>query len=1607
MTTLSATQSTPIASPTSTNTAGGVSSNNVLPITTAISSRHASIAASTTDTTKEADKQLAELYRQVLLRFADGETTLEPFNEVIRTPPENSTLGQWRSLIGKILNSPDVIQWAAKNKVDLARGITISPRDRCIVAMVSGKAVHFPSANFHAFPLLMQVAEAFEATADITYNPYSVSVKDVATFYGQAVPQQDSANTLKDRARTLAATLEDGTAFSNFDQPRSRLDSELRLSLITLADLNDKHELTRRLKAFPKDGTQSLSDFLENTTLNAHSAPAPGQTVSTDTRDTVSLKQYISTQNWRLPATTDELDDLLIALMTPKPSSPKHGDFGGSLSWPIPMSSDAARKAYIVMLGRVKPGPQGLLGYLSGNRHWEPSELRNPRRVIEQILNSPRAKELGEGLQISGGGVSTSTSANDYLLAAIHETFEPQLVPSRTNVAGFELAQPGNSGLTASAIVKRLEDHLLGATSGTGHSRVSNTLAPVAAHLLLSKRAPELLVRDIPDEVTYGSQTWLTFSTAVARIEAETPGATAMMKYADILRHGDIPPLTPAQQNVEQTAKLTALMDWGVANKLVALRPSDNYTADQQSLVLATFQKQMTELLQAVEAKNTPLPMRKDIAADHLFDALGFNLSENQPYLNSLMSKLGIPGASTEQYREAYGEKAAFYDFVSTRFITPTYHNKDFPGPYSLLDLYLSNRIFNCPPAGIRTGAPINKKNEWHSNTPNITFAEIFSRSSGFPDPVTEYSEKIQRHIDNLKTSTKTTVKYLISRLPAEDLAFMDRGQIEFYREELIYDPNPGGNHLSRRQPADNKPLVARCTMGSAVRFYEINPQKGHVKRRSDLENNFSVGHTQRKAVVLGDDTDNIEVASYSKLPSTLRHTTKIASLPAGTSTPPHDVYACARTNAIADFVTDHVFSGVPEKLSAYSKSATTFESEVPDYVKLREFLLNLIPLRSAIVNFSKGNFAEGIGDLTLDALGFVTAGASIVGKSAKIAATGIKATGHLAKIVGLAAISLLNPLDGTASLIKGIGRTIGTAGSLGIKQIRKLRGAADSYDLVAAAKRFDASALGTFKSQDEFVKSAAVLTGGQWHAYDPILRTPFGSALNDFVPSMGTTTPAFGDWATGPRILSDKKKAIKDNWDTALKKYKFGPDKSKFEAAYYDADTPQSIKSKINKLSPLELMAKAQKQGLDASKMGTLVRQYDNLAFKHGHKGAARFIDNIDPEFGTVFAMPQSVFLSSTAQFSDGQCAALSRTFATAIEQGKDKVLINNLYKAAARPELLSSREFMRSLSQLQTQTGSRTAFYAQKVFRQVTYQDMIKELSSSNVTKSLMIDAPKHAMAAGVIVDGAAKKYYFYDPNFGAAYFPTSQAMEAGLTKLFNDKTLPTPYRTHSTHSKSLEFRVFDHDDQWRTLNSIDNKKFKKIFELPLDQHTPASMSHEQLKRNWEALYKVPAHQRLNCYQTAVRISEAEKALAPGAYTSLLGPYGTSNYSPHYLAMMGIKTEHLKSTFNAAEITESGFLNFKHATENGAFGHTVYIQKTKDNELYLFNTNSPDLDVAMIRNGNPTEPSNGVFIYPLGNGKDKGLQSFLDGFDGKQGWQFAFTPASTLKANVQNLSA
>jgi hypothetical protein len=106
-----------------------------------------------------------------------------------------------------------------------------------------------------------------------------------------------------------------------------------------------------------------------------------------------------------------------------------------------------------------------------------------------------------------------------------------------------------------------------------------------------------------------------------------------------------------------------------------------------------------------------------------------------------------------------------------------------------------------------------------------------------------------------------------------------------------------------------------------------------------------------------------------------------------------------------------------------------------------------------------------------------------------------------------LSAISLVNPLDGAADLLRATGRGVASVGKRvitdTIQDVRHLRGTHTGYDLVAASKQYDAAAMGTFKTSGETLQGAAVLQDGKWYAFDTTTRRPFGKALDDFQPSI------------------------------------------------------------------------------------------------------------------------------------------------------------------------------------------------------------------------------------------------------------------------------------------------------------------------------------------------------------------------------------------------------------------------------------------------------------------------------------------------------------------------
>ena len=1508
------------------------------------------------------DLELSQQYAVALAKTLAGhdhDTQVSPI-------AAHSTFGQWWAQLRRAFQAPDVTQWMNDRGVD-PDSVQINPGTGKVTYRL--KRLLDPRQVTHTVgqddPQWAAVSRQLMAAGRIiasgsyfaTFKPPQAKTRDIAPlalishFYRER--NINSRLTVQQRVADLAA----GKGFQAIHDPvfahlhGERDEEALAQHKALLADVLTRYNVAEALKTLIsglQSGSPDIATYLEEYHALVHQ-----DSQSEFAGTTPSLQQLFLSHGWEIPTDQAQVENLVRALTTPPFQRAEHGNYAGALSWPIPADANTV----LTLMSDLRQGTFGdidispstnVLDYLLGRQVIAPSALSNPRHLLDALINSPKGQALGKAIQARFEAKSIKGSAKDWLMAAMSADAQHSPPGEKRSISGFLLTDARNGGRTAFEIVQDLTHHLL----DTGRSSTYEK-AQLQAHVLLSSQAPELLVKDIPDGVKFGTPSWVSFATAVARIEAQAAGATANLNYAQVMSAADIAPITPEQRLVEYQAQQLALKDWAVVNGMGFARDDAAMLA-----VRNAFDQRIEELRAASEAQSTAMPDVKQQGLQELANAFP-----------------DMPPALFEK-----------------KCIRLNRQHLDFPGPYSILDLYMFDGARGTP--GFYDGITrdtSDRANQWVSTSTEVDLGKVLPRLIDLPHLRNDFQAAFPRYADGINKSVATQVKHLISTQTLEHRQNFEFGKITLAKQVVNTFDAFSNTLSSSKTVAEGHSLLVKTERDGKVNLYEIDIKQNRILHRDDLTD-FNFHAPGRQGVAY---REVVPPGSYS---AGVREQTQ------GASGIPNS-FGSERTAYIAEAMVKEVnIEGVKQA----ARGLTTFETEVPFYKTATEFMLNLIPLRSAINNFKQGHYGDAIIDLTMDAFGFVI-GLHVAAKGAKALQVGVSAASklaHGAKIVGRAAIGALNPLDGVGNLLLLSAKA---AGRGSVNTYRWLRGGIDSYDLLKASKHFDASAIGTFTRHGVIVEGPAVLTQGKWHAFDAVSGQPFGKSLDDFIPSARLDTNPLGNWATatkGAKVPTDN---VVKKWKETVYKHRDGDQGDAFQDGY-NAGTLESVPGLSKSTNITDLMKLAGNNDLTARQTGVLSRRYDDLSYEFGRRGVARFIDNIEPRFGAVTPMPQVVYLSQTSQLSEGQCAALARAMASAMAEGKEQVLIKNMYTAAAFPSDPASRQFMDSLRKLQVQVGGETAFYAGKTPRLETYQNIVKALSESAVSKSVMIDSPGHAMAAGVRIEGNTKSFYFYDPNHGLATFTSKEAMEGGLAKLFNDKKMNVQYKTHAPDAKILQFKYFDHDDAWQQKNSIVSKDFKKLYEAQIVPSAgPRPLTSQQLKANWGKLHAYPGNQGLVCYEASLRVGQAEKTLSPKVYEAVQATRsrpGATSYSARYLELMGIEANSVKTTFNPAEITESGLLNFKYANPGGGFAHTVYIQKASNHELFLYNTNSPELDLAMIKSGNPPQVVGGMTVYSLGNGKHKGLQDFIDGTGGKLGWQFAYTPASTLSANVARLN-
>jgi hypothetical protein len=715
------------------------------------------------------------------------------------------------------------------------------------------------------------------------------------------------------------------------------------------------------------------------------------------------------------------------------------GNPGGALSWPIPLSPDEQRRLRLITMNHAHHlGDQPLVMQTKGGVL---EFLRYRCPLPDNIVNDPaRVLETLLGCaqgQLMGRALQQKMQGIDSASSAIDYL-----------LAGITLQLDPESITTPDRHKTAGFDLASDRHWGRHASEVAGELA---AHLSREGRTSA----DLAKAGAY----LLLARLAPQFLIAETPqnvkvgslawaNLTMAAMAIEAQTPGKVPGLTFAQvMSMAQSARLAdpastqriqtaALLDWAVANEIILKINDDSYTAGQLETIRATFNQELDERLAAARILDKELPTRKDIALAILMERFG-----------DLGPLFDVKALHTDTYRGERGQTG-------------------FSGIHSLLDYAMMDLPNPRPLASSDSRIPLEALN----SNPTFGVREAFE-------------QQFTRAIEAKKTAVNTTVRHMISLLPREDRKNFEFGKISFFQQ---------GSFLSdgffNHTPCPNAPgLLIGTQLSGHFHAYEININKDTIER---IAPHKAKHQDSREANKYFTTRELVPREAANELG---RERTVSESL--------LNSFNSARSRAIADTFVQHLDLDDPT-----IKELARGQTPMDEYYRpkaLGEFLLNLIPFRSAIVNFQKGNYGEAVFDLTVDVFGFLTAGAATAGKLIRIGRTALSAGTKALKtvhVIGVATIEVLNPVGGLGNLA----RLLATGGahllSRGAKAVNRLRGAADSYDVLkAVSTQYDAAATGTIKVAGQTVEGAAVLKNGQWYSFDANTMRPYGSPIEDF----------------------------------------------------------------------------------------------------------------------------------------------------------------------------------------------------------------------------------------------------------------------------------------------------------------------------------------------------------------------------------------------------------------------------------------------------------------------------------------------------------------------------
>lgn len=1143
--------------------------------------------------------------------------------------------------------------------------------------------------------------------------------------------------------------------------PKSILAPQTSSLTTDLADRQDLKTLGQKLNQIATQLGKEASAADVLTALNTTPMeldPDSSYPRQSTTRTTVAA--FIKSHGLGLPTDHFSLTGLAQAVNGRSMEHPL-GNLSGALSWPVPLSSDEQRRLRNIAMSHAHHlGDQPLVMQTKGGVL---AFLSLGNTLPAEILRDP-AKLLDTLLmtpqaQLMGKALQEKMQG----VATPSSSTDYLLAAMMLQLDPESITEPDRHKIAGFDLAN---PELIGKHPATYLQRLREHLvqrgkatpetADVAAYLLLASRAPALLVKNTPSSVTYGSPAWVNLAIAAATIEAQTPGKVANMTFAQVMLAA--PSAAVADPALTLHAQREALLDWGVANGVISRKADHLYTPEELNSLVQTFNARKQQMVDASAALESELPSRKALAKEKLIE------------------RFGDLGQLFEEKVIEIKRKVPWLDDGKS-------YNSDASNPHSMLDVAMMELT--------------DPKVEYFSQNSRIPILALNANHEF--GVIHQFDEQFSQTIAAKKAGISTTIKHLIAQLPVQDRKNLEYGKLELYQTSSY---TKGTGVSSRTNHPKNEKLLIGATLNGVSTAYEIDFNNGSIKQT----------YPHR----LGNKTTTVAQDVFVTKPFAPTGSEQLhqENTQPGDSLP--DNFSSARTQLLADTFVNHLDLDNPT-IKEQARGLTTLDKHQRKIESLVEFGLNLIPFRSAIVNFQKGDYGEGALDLALDVFGFVTAGLGAASKVIKVAGTAASAVSkglQAAKIIGSATIGALNPLDGLADALVGGSRLAARGAkvlaSQGTELIHKLRGAAGNYDVLSAISKEHGTALiGSYTSASRNVDTIAVLKDNQWYRYNPVKNEPYGSPIKDFKPI-----------GAGQKTLVTQ--GSHENYYTSLDASIKNAQLPHNRTAYIRGMQHGAVTSLADyrpAMDTEELRRLASIPGRPPEEVGILITALKNSEIEDARYASAILRNDVQAPGVRVTPVSQLHYLAHVDITSKGECAGLSNFMALAIHHGKEDLLMQNLYRAAGNITDPDAMDFIQELKNLQRAVGQKTTFHMGKTPTKRNAQDIIDDLTNAPASKTLRINTKDHGMIAGITVKPGKTEWFFYDPNSGMVKFETLRSMQEGMEKVLNSGGIAATLNPYGKSRQAREYGVSEFGvNDLETAGNIDTVSLNHLMNTPL---------------------------------------------------------------------------------------------------------------------------------------------------------------------------------------------